>query len=128
MDLEYTHALAAGVALSLLAAADVSATANGAAHAITPPARGTAAVVLNVGTASAGTLPTLDFKLQTSDDGSTSWVDIASTVAAQSTAANAQILAFRPGEQKKYIRHVVTIGGTSSPSFPVSATLVYFGA
>lgn len=126
MDLQYTHVLAAGAAVTLLTAADVAASANGAAHAITPPARGTAAVVLNVGAATAGTLPTFDFKLQTSDDGTTGWVDVPGTNAAQvTTVASAQLLPFRPGEQKKYVRSVVTIGGSSSPSFPASATLVY---
>jgi hypothetical protein len=125
MNLQETHVLTAGKTALLLAAASIAASANETGVAIAP-ARGQAAAVLSVGAATAGTLPTFDFKLQSSDDGTT-YTDIPGAVAAQvTTVASTQLIPFTPGAVGKYIRAVVTIGGTASPAFPASAVLVYF--
>jgi hypothetical protein len=125
MNLQETHVLTAGKVALLLAAASVTATANETGVLIAP-ARGQAAAVLQVGAATAGTNPTLDFKLQSSDDNST-YTDIPGAVATQTTTvATNQLIPFTPGAVGKYVRAVVTVGGTSSPAFPVAASLVYF--
>lgn len=127
MNLSETHVLAAGVAVSLVDPASVTASANGAGVAITPPARGHAAVIAMIDAASAGTLPTADFKLQSSPDNST-WTDIPGAVAPQTTTVKRVVMIpFLPGQVGKYIRPVTTIGGTASPAFTMSAVLVYWG-
>jgi hypothetical protein len=129
MNLAETHVLAAGVAVSLLDPAAVAASANGAAVAITPPARGHAAVILMVDAASAGTLPTFDFKLQSSDASGSGFADIPGAAAPQTTTVKGvYMIPFLPGAVGKYIRGVSTVGGSASPSFTASAVLVYFGA
>lgn len=127
MNLSETHVLAAGIAVSLLDPASVVASANGAGVAITPPARGHAAVIVDTAAASAGTLPTFDLKLQSSQDNST-WTDIPGAAISQvTTVKKTQMIPFLPGSVGKYIRPVTTIGGTSSPAFFASAVLVYWG-
>lgn len=69
----------------------------------------------------AGTTPTLDVKLQDSDDDST-YADVTGAVFAQVTdagtlAATVEKIAVRADTLKRYIRAVKTIGGTSSPQF-----------
>jgi hypothetical protein len=126
MNLQETHVLTAGKAALLLAAASITASANETGVAVAP-ARGQAAAVLTVGAATAGTLPTFDFKLQSSEDNSTNWTDIPGAAATQvTTVASAQLIPFTPGAVQKYVRAVVTIGGTSSPAFPAAAVLVYW--
>jgi len=130
MDLQYTHLAAAGALAKLLAAQDcVGSIAAQTGVALPPTARGTAACILTVGAATAGTTPTFDFHLETSDDNSTGWVAIPNTTIAQIAGVNtggvALLLSFRPGEQKKYVRAVPAVGGTSSPSYPASAVLLY---
>lgn len=74
-------------------------------------------VVLEVGTVS-GTTPTLDVKLQESDDNS-SWADITGATFTQVTASNSsQVKRLKELNvaRKRYIRAVATIAGTS-PSF-----------
>jgi hypothetical protein len=128
MNLSETHVLAAGKTALLLAAASVVASANGTGVDMNGlGARGHAAAVLTVGAATAGTLPTMDYKLQSSPDNST-WTDIPGAVATQTTTvAGTQLIPFLPGSVGRYIRGVATIGGTSSPAFPMSAVLVYWG-
>lgn len=124
MDLQYTHLAAAGAVASLLGAADVTASGNGTGVKVAGM-KGTAVAILNCGAATAGTNPTMDIKLQESDDNSTNWTDVPSGAFTQvTTVAGVQAIPFRPGERKAYIRAVKTIGGTSSPSFPLSATLL----
>jgi hypothetical protein len=127
MNLAETHVLAAGKVATLLAASLVAATANETGIAVTPPARGHAAAILSVANVQ-GTLPTFDFKLQSSDDNSTNWTDIPGAAAVQTTTvANVQMIPFLAGAVGKYVRAVVTIGGTSTPEYYASAALVYFG-
>ena len=126
MNLSETHVLTAGKAVSLLDPAAVLATANGTGVLIGPGARGHAAAIVSVAAAGAGTLPTFDYKLQSSDDNST-FVDIPGAAIAQvTTVKKVTMLPFLPASCGKYIRGVVTIGGTSSPSFLASAELVYW--
>lgn len=125
MDLEYTYIASAGSVVALLPSQDVAASGNGAWTKVA--ARGSAAVVLNAGAASAGTTPTLNVKLQEADDSSgTNSADIPGAAFAQVTnAALCALLTIRPGERKPYIRAVATLGGTSSPSFPASVSMLY---
>jgi len=67
-----------------------------------------------------GTSPTLDGKIQESDDNST-FTDISGATFTQVTASsNLQIISFQ--RTKRYVRWVGTIAGTS-PSFMVSALI-----
>lgn len=82
------------------------------------------AVVLEVGTVS-GTTPTLDVKLQESDDNST-FVDIAGATFTQVTASNSsQIKRIRELNlaRKRYVRALATIAGTT-PSFDFSCEVL----
>lgn len=110
-------------ALALLAAASRNATANGSAVNLLDY-DGLAAVVLN-SAAGTGTSPTLDVKLQHSDDGSTGWADITGAAFAQVTAAAASVQkkVIHAGEVKQYIRAVATIGGTT-PVFIFGVTIL----
>lgn len=74
----------------------------------------------------AGTTPTLDVKLQESDDDST-YTDVASGSFTQVTdagtkAAVLHTLSVSVDGLKKYVRAVKTIGGTNTPQFLVSLT------
>jgi hypothetical protein len=115
---------AAGVGQSLLPPGAIAANTNGTGVSLAGK-KGTAAAILNCGAATAGTNPTMDVKLQESDDNSTNWTDITGASFPQVTnAAKCNVISFRPGERKQYIRAVATIGGTSSPSFPVSCEIL----
>lgn len=75
--------------------------------------------VQQVGTVS-GTTPTLNGKIQESDDGST-WGDIAGATFTQVTASsNYQAITF--DRTKRYVRYVGTVAGTS-PSFALAVLL-----
>ena len=125
MDLEQTYLASAGAVIALLASQDVAASANGNWNRV--QARGTAVAILNAGAATAGTTPTLNVKLQHADDSTgTNAADISGAAFGQVTnAALCASLSIRPGELKPYIRAVATLGGTASPSFPASVTLLY---
>ena len=82
-----------------------------------------ALVLLSVGAAS-GTSPTLDVKIQHSDDNST-WSDLAGAAFPQRTAAGA-VSEINIKGFKRYIRAVHDVGGTS-PSF-TAAVLAVFGS
>lgn len=75
----------------------------------------------------AGTTPTMDIKLQHSDDNS-SYSDVTGGAFAQVTDAGASVqkLSLNSDELKRYIRAVKDIGGTSSPAFLVSVKGVVF--
>ncbi len=77
-------------------------------------------VFLNVSAAS-GTNPTLSAKVQTSDDGGTTWYDLPSGAFTQATGSTSQVLAFTAFGDT--IRVSSTIGGTS-PSFTYKVTAV----
>ena len=74
----------------------------------------------------AGTNPTLDCKLQHSDDHST-WGDVTGkTFTQQTTALSKSLLSlgFNVRSVKRYVQLYYTIGGTASPAFTVSAVLL----
>jgi len=75
--------------------------------------------IQQVGTVS-GTSPTLDGKIQESNDNAT-WSDIAGAVFTTVTASNNyQAITFE--RTKRYVRYVGTIGGTA-PSFPLAVVI-----
>lgn len=76
--------------------------------------------ILEVGAVS-GTTPTLDVKLQESDDNST-WSDIAGGAFTQVTAAT-QRQVIRVLRSKRYCRGYATVGGTT-PSFTLSLEIL----
>lgn len=84
-----------------------------------------AAVILEVGAVS-GTSPTLDVKIQESDNGSTGWADVSGATFTQVTASNnSQILRVEGlgTSRKRYLRSVATIAGTS-PSFTLAVEVL----
>jgi hypothetical protein len=109
-------------ALELLPAATRTASANGTGvdlQKYTNPGGRAMKAVLEVGTVT-GTSPTLDVKMQQSDDNST-FADISGAAFAQVTAAGLSELHFQA--TKRYVRAVATIGGTS-PSFPCAVVIL----
>lgn len=73
--------------------------------------------------AGGGTSPTLDVKLQDSDDNST-FADISGATFTQVTAtASTQAITLNIDAAKRYIRAVTTIGGTS-PTFDMALVAV----
>ena len=109
--------------LSLLDPAERSASANGSAVDILNY-EGQAAAILQ-SAAGTGTTPTLDVKLQDSEDGSTGWADVIGAAFAQVTnaAASIQVVKFNASAAKRYIRAVATVGGTT-PSFACAVSFV----
>lgn len=84
---------------------------------------GKAVVIQNVGTVS-GTSPTLDGKIQDSDDGSTGWADVSGVTFTQVTASNSfQQAVIDTRATKRYVRYVGTIAGTT-PSFTMGVELI----
>jgi len=81
--------------------------------------------VLNA-SAGTGTTPTLDVKLQHSDDNST-FADVTGAAFAQVTSdsgtAGVQVLKLNVSDLKRYLRVIGTIAGTS-PSFDFGAEFV----
>ena len=75
---------------------------------------------LSVGDNVSGTNPTLDVKIQDSDDNS-NFSDISGAAFAQATAATTESLGIK--NPRRYVRAVSATGGTS-PSFPCSVMFV----
>ncbi len=75
--------------------------------------------------AGTGTTPTLDAKIQHSDDGSTGWTDVAGLAFTQVTDGGTayEAVRFKPDAVKPFIRAVGTIAG-STPSFTFGVSLV----
>lgn len=101
-------------AVELAPAAARTATANGTGVDIRD-FQGILKVLLNIG-AVTGTAPTLDVKIQDSADNST-FADVTGYAFAQQTAAANLALGIDTRNLRRYIRAVMTIGGTT-PSFP----------
>jgi len=76
-------------------------------------------------TAVSGTSPTLDVKIQESDDGST-WTDIDGGSFSQFTSTGQEYKVMLMSRSKDRIRAVATIGGTS-PSFTFKVEAVAIG-
>lgn len=72
-------------------------------------------------TAASGTNPTLDVSLEESADNS-SWTAIANSGATQLTAAGNRVASARV--TKRYVRVAHAIGGTDTPTFTFSATVL----
>ena len=109
-DLENSVVLANGA--NSLAPATRTSSANGAGVDL-GEAEGNCFAIQHIGTVS-GTSPTLDGKLQESNDDST-FTDITGATFTQVTASNkCQMITFK--RTKRYVRGVQTIAGTS-PSF-----------
>ena len=85
---------------------------------------GAVALVQHIGVVS-GTNPTWDGKIQDSADGSTGWADVTGATFVQVTASTAiEKITLNSSACKRYIRYVGTLGGTSTPTFNSSATLI----
>ncbi len=98
--------------LELKASGAITSNGNGSGVLVGPQARGKVKCVIHI-TAVSGTAPTIDFKLQESDDNST-YSDIAHSKFDQISAVGVYVQEF--STTKKYVRLAWTVGGTS-PSF-----------
>jgi hypothetical protein len=87
---------------------------------------GNVAIVFNIGASTAGTNPTYDAALQSgaASDGSDAAAFSPAVAITQATAASHQVLSVDTRKAGRYLKIVQTIGGTSSPSFPVSISIV----
>ncbi len=82
------------------------------------------AIVLLSATNTAGSTPTLDVKLQGSND-ATNYADITGAAFTQVTTSNSvQAISLRIQEAPLYIRATNVIGGTSSPAYIYSVTIL----
>lgn len=108
--------------LNLFPSAARTATANGTGVDLQQYS-GDVAVILD-SAAGTGTAPTLDVKLQDSDDNST-FADVSGATFTQVTnaAASQQKIVVNKDAARRYVRAVATIGGTS-PSFTFSVNAV----
>lgn len=100
---------------------DDDVTATGAGTWITASRFREAVLWVTTGTVT-GTNPTLDVKLQSSPD-KTAVADIASGAVAQLTTSTESGLIAVDGGLGEYIRPYYTIGGTDTPTFPVTVWL-----
>jgi succinyl-CoA synthetase beta subunit len=113
--------IAAANLIKLKTPASVAATANGTGVSVVD-FDGPIAFILNCGAATAGTNPTMDVTLEHSNDNSTYTAITGGAFTQVTSTASAQVLTFTKAELKPYVRCVMTIGGTSSPAFPLSVT------
>jgi len=104
--------------LAVLPAADVAATANGSPIDLSTYV-GKVMFRIDAGNASAGTNPTLDLKFKESTDNG-NWTNAANCNVTQITGATTQVIAYDLRAHGRYVRLDKTIGGTNSPSFPIS--------
>jgi hypothetical protein len=118
------NALAQAVGLVLAAAARRTSTLTGTGIDVLAY-EGVALVVLNA-SAGTGTNPTLDVKLQHSDDDST-YADVTGGTFAQVTdaagSAGVQVKRINVSDLKRYVRVIGTIAGTT-PSFDFAVEFV----
>lgn len=118
------NALAQAVGLVLAAAAQRTSTLTGTGIDVLDY-EGVALAVLNA-SAGTGTTPTLDVKLQHSDDDST-YADVTGGVFTQVTdaaeTAGVQVLKVNVSDLKRYVRVIGTIAGTT-PSFDFGVEFV----
>ena len=118
------NALAQAVGLVLAAAARRTSTLTGTGIDVLAY-EGVALVVLNA-SAGTGTTPTLDVKLQHSDDNST-YADVTGGAFTQVTdvagSAGVQVKKINVSDLKRYVRAIGTIAGTT-PSFDFAVEFV----
>ena len=103
--------------LAVLPLAAVAATANGTPLNLQGYV-GKILMRVDAANSTAGTNPTLDLSFKQSSDNS-NW-SVANVNFAQITAATTQVVAYDTRAEYQYVRLDRTIGGTNSPSFPVS--------
>lgn len=103
--------------IAALPVAAVAATANGTPYDMNGYI-GKVLFRVDAGNATAGTNPTLDLVFKQSSDNST-WTN-ANVAFTQITAATTQVVAVDTRSVARYGRLDRVIGGTNSPSFPVS--------
>lgn len=83
-------------------------------------------LIANIAAATAGTNPTMDVKVQDSADNS-SFADVSGYTLTQVTTSDSlQTLSIDKRLVRRYIRTISTLGGTSSPAFPMGITLVAY--
>jgi len=113
--------------LGLIEANEVTSTVTGTGKDVTQW-EGKALAILNSGPASAGTLPTLNVKLQHCATVGGSYVDITGATFTEVTNAAALVegITINVSDLNGFIRAVGTIGGTSTPTFDFSVELVGF--
>lgn len=103
--------------ISLVAAQAIAASANGAGVDIKDYV-GTMQILLDAGVAT-GTTPTLDVKIQDSDD-NTNFTDVTGKAFTQvTTVASRQQMVLDINAVRRYIRAVSTLSGTT-PVYPIS--------
>lgn len=87
---------------------------------------GNVTVGFSIGAATAGTNPTYDASLQSgaASDGSDAAAFTSALAITQATGASFQTINVDTRTAGRYLKIVQTIGGTSSPSFPVSIFLI----
>lgn len=83
---------------------------------------GQAIFTLSAGAATAGTNPTLDVVIQHSSDNSSFSAVTGGAFTQVTTTASLQTIVLNVSDLKRYVRVVGTLGGTSTPTFPWSAT------
>ena len=103
--------------IAALPVAAVAATANGTPYDMNGFI-GNVLFRVDAGNATAGTNPTLDLVFKQSSDNS-NWSN-ANVAFTQITGATSQVVSIDTSEVARYGRIDRVIGGTSSPSFPVS--------
>lgn len=86
---------------------------------------GKVALIVNVAVAHAGTSPTYDLYVQSSVNANgTGPVNANVTLTQVANTNSFQVLEIDTRSVRRYLRLVQTIGGSSSPNFPVSIALV----
>jgi hypothetical protein len=84
--------------------------------------KGGVAFLVATGNATAGTTPTLDISISHSSD-NTNW-SAANISGSQATNMSTQAITVDTRSVYRYVRPDLVIGGTNSPAFPVSVTMV----
>lgn len=110
-----------------IGAASLTANTNGTGVDL-QQSKGNALFVVNCGLASAGTTPTMNFKVQDSADNS-SFADVTGGAfpdqVTDSLKAGSQMVSIAKDKLRRYARIVATIGGTSSPAFPAAGMVLF---
>lgn len=105
--------------LALIPAADVLVDGNGSPFDLSPYV-GDVAIRVDIGGNTAGTSPTLALIIKESTDNS-NWTNSATLITGSTTGnASAQIVSYDTRAHGRYMRIDKDIGGSNSPSFPVS--------
>lgn len=113
-----------GELTAVTALTPASVTANGVGAVIDLQGfQGTGKMVLHIGTPT-GTAPTMDVKVTECATTDGTYTDVAGLAFPQKTAAGISSIAIDPRAVKRYIKLALTIGGSVTPTFPMSAALI----